>query len=104
MGGQDQRDEHWQGRRRRGASAGEWDSLTELIRYVSFPVSEVEQPPKHLRGYDKVYLQPGEQRRIVFPLVSKSVVCASAESSARRISAYGTSHGRSGPSLGGRSS
>lgn len=40
-------------------------------QYVTYPKSEVEQPPKHLRGYEKVYLLPGQQKSVIFPLVSE---------------------------------
>ncbi len=38
--------------------------------YVSFPVSEVEQPPRHLKGFGKVYLEPGQTGTVEMSLVS----------------------------------
>ena len=40
------------------------------IKYVSFPKLEKEQPPRHLRGFHKVALKPGETNVVSFPLVS----------------------------------
>lgn len=41
--------------------------------YLSYPKSEAEQPPKHLRGFAKAYLEPGESRVMTMQLVSTSV-------------------------------
>jgi beta-glucosidase len=38
--------------------------------YLSYPRSEVDQPPKHLRGFAKAYLEPGESRMMTMQLVS----------------------------------
>ena len=40
------------------------------IQYMSFPESEVDQPPRLLKGFDKVYLEAGKSRTIEFPLAS----------------------------------
>ena len=37
---------------------------------MSFPKTEVEQPPRHLRGYEKPYLKAGESKTVEFALVS----------------------------------
>lgn len=43
-----------------GARAG-----AEVVQvYVGFPDSKIEQPVKLLRGFSKVFLQPGEERRV----------------------------------------
>jgi len=36
---------------------------------MSFPKTEVEQPPRHLRGYEKPYLKAGESKTVEFALV-----------------------------------
>lgn len=59
--------------------------------YMSFPDTEKGQPPRHLRGYTKVWLEPGETKRVTFPLVSRRASCQSHAPSARRTSRYGTS-------------
>ncbi|WVQ80171.1 hypothetical protein IAT38_002276 [Cryptococcus sp. DSM 104549] len=41
--------------------------------YMTYPESEVEQPPKHLRGYEKVYLEPSESTTVEFPLRKKDL-------------------------------
>ncbi|KAL1413642.1 hypothetical protein Q8F55_001420 [Vanrija albida] len=41
--------------------------------YMSFPDSEKGQPPRHLRGYAKVWLEPGETKRVTFPLRKKDL-------------------------------
>ncbi|TXT15566.1 hypothetical protein VHUM_00069 [Vanrija humicola] len=41
--------------------------------YMSFPDGEKGQPPRHLRGYTKVWLEPGETKRVTFPLRKKDV-------------------------------
>ncbi|WVQ68370.1 uncharacterized protein L199_006577 [Kwoniella botswanensis] len=41
--------------------------------YMSFPRSEVEQPPKHLRGYAKKYLEVGQMGTVDFPLRKKDL-------------------------------
>jgi beta-glucosidase len=38
--------------------------------YMSYPQSEVEQPPRHLKGFNKVYLQPGQTQTVQMHLVS----------------------------------
>jgi beta-glucosidase len=38
-------------------------------QYVSFPEDEVEQPPKHLKGYEKVHLLAGQTKTATFHLV-----------------------------------
>ena len=38
-------------------------------QYMSFPRSEFEQPPRHLRGYAKPLLEPGQTATVEFPLV-----------------------------------
>ncbi len=42
------------------------DEIVQL--YIGYPESEVERPVKLLRGFDKVYLQPGEQKSVDFQL------------------------------------
>jgi beta-glucosidase len=37
---------------------------------MSYPQSEVEQPPRHLKGFHKVYLQPGQTQTVQMHLVS----------------------------------
>ncbi|WWC90596.1 uncharacterized protein L201_005532 [Kwoniella dendrophila CBS 6074] len=41
--------------------------------YMTFPKSEVEQPPKHLKGYGKKYLEVGQTTTIKFPLRKKDL-------------------------------
>ncbi|KAK6910773.1 hypothetical protein I203_104805 [Kwoniella mangroviensis CBS 8507] len=41
--------------------------------YMSFPKSEVEQPPNHLRGYAKKYLEVGQMGTVNFPLRKKDL-------------------------------
>jgi len=41
--------------------------------YVSYPPSEYEQPPKHLRGYAKVFLEPAQVATVEFPLRKKDL-------------------------------
>ncbi|CAD6568913.1 MAG: hypothetical protein TREMPRED_004846 [Tremellales sp. Tagirdzhanova-0007] len=41
--------------------------------YLSYPPSETEQPPKHLRGYAKAFLEPGQTKTIRLPLRKKDV-------------------------------
>lgn len=36
---------------------------------MTYPASQ-RQPPRHLRGYAKVWLKPGEREIVEFPLVS----------------------------------
>jgi beta-glucosidase len=38
-------------------------------QYMSYPKTEVEQPPRHLRGYEKPYLKAGESKTVEFRLV-----------------------------------
>jgi hypothetical protein len=42
---------------------------------MSFPKSEVEQPPRHLRGYEKPYLKAGERKTVEFRLVGRVKQC-----------------------------
>lgn len=42
-------------------------------QYMSFPPSEADQPPRHLRGYAKVFLSPGRHATAVFPLRKKDL-------------------------------
>ncbi|TYJ52305.1 hypothetical protein B9479_007091 [Cryptococcus floricola] len=41
--------------------------------YMTFPPSEADQPPKHLRGYSKPYLLPGQTETVEFPLKKKDL-------------------------------
>ncbi|WWC71463.1 uncharacterized protein I206_105421 [Kwoniella pini CBS 10737] len=41
--------------------------------YMSFPESEKEQPPKHMRGYGKKYLEVGQIATFEFPLRKKDL-------------------------------
>jgi beta-glucosidase len=42
--------------------------------YITFPEEETDgQPPRLLRGFDKLWLQPGETKRASFPLRRKDV-------------------------------
>lgn len=41
--------------------------------YMSFPPSEHDQPPRHLRGYAKPYLEPGEAQVVEFALRKKDL-------------------------------
>ena len=44
-------------------------SAAEVVQlYVAFPNSAVERPHKLLRGFEKVFLAPGEARRVAFQL------------------------------------
>jgi beta-glucosidase len=38
---------------------------------MSFPETEKDQPPRHLRGFQKVGLKPGEAKVVEFPLVRR---------------------------------
>lgn len=40
---------------------------------MAYPESEKDQPPQHLRGFDKVFLHPGESRTVEFPLRKKDL-------------------------------
>lgn len=40
---------------------------------MAYPKSEKHQPPRHLRGFEKVFLPPGESRQIEFPLRKKDL-------------------------------
>jgi beta-glucosidase len=52
----------------------ETDALYMLIKqYMSYPSSEAEQPPRHLRGYAKTYLEPGQKDVVDMKLVSEVV-------------------------------
>ena len=41
--------------------------------YVSDGHAQVQRPPKELKGFEKVYLQPGETRRLTLPLDLRSL-------------------------------
>ncbi|ORX38400.1 glycoside hydrolase superfamily [Kockovaella imperatae] len=41
--------------------------------YVSFPESEREQPPRHLKGFSKPYLKPGQSEVVHFHLRKKDL-------------------------------
>ncbi|OCF31533.1 hypothetical protein I316_06732 [Kwoniella heveanensis BCC8398] len=41
--------------------------------YMTYPSSEKDQPPKHLRGYSKVYLYPGQTGVVEFHLRKKDL-------------------------------
>ncbi|ORY35747.1 glycoside hydrolase superfamily [Naematelia encephala] len=41
--------------------------------YVSYPMTEVEQPPRQLRGYSKIYLGPSQTETVDFPLRKKDL-------------------------------
>lgn len=40
---------------------------------MAYPKSEKGQPPRHLRGFDKVFLRPGEAREVEFALRKKDL-------------------------------
>ncbi|ODN90828.1 hypothetical protein L198_06145 [Cryptococcus wingfieldii CBS 7118] len=42
-------------------------------QYMTFPPTEADQPPKHLRGYSKPYLLPGQTKTVEFPLKKKDL-------------------------------
>ncbi|WVR09511.1 hypothetical protein IAU60_006579 [Kwoniella sp. DSM 27419] len=41
--------------------------------YMTYPESERDQPPKHLRGYGKPYLEPGQTSTVEFALRKKDL-------------------------------
>ncbi|WVF67569.1 hypothetical protein IAT40_002327 [Kwoniella sp. CBS 6097] len=41
--------------------------------YMTYPITEKDQPPKHLRGYGKIYLYPSQTGVIEFPLRKKDL-------------------------------
>ncbi|KAK4701686.1 beta-glucosidase, partial [Phenoliferia sp. Uapishka_3] len=41
--------------------------------YLSFPKNVTNQPPRLLRGFSKVYLNPGESRTLTFPIRAKDI-------------------------------
>ncbi|KAL7422426.1 hypothetical protein Q5752_003074 [Cryptotrichosporon argae] len=41
--------------------------------YMAYPESEVEQPPRHLRGYAKAFLHPGQAETVEFALRTKDL-------------------------------
>lgn len=66
---------------------------------MSYPKTEFEQPPRHLRGYEKPYLKAGESKTVEFPLVcSPYHLKKSWRWSAKRIYQCGMSNDRSGES------
>jgi hypothetical protein len=67
---------------------------------MSYPQSEVEQPPRHLKGFDKVYLQPGQTQTVEMHLVSGHTCPWVGLISRRekRTSPFGTSSTRPGAS------
>lgn len=70
-------------------------------QYMSYPLSESDQPPRHLRGYAKPFLEPGQTRTVNFPLVSLSLTIKHhlrMRLSERRISRYGMWRDNSGGS------
>jgi beta-glucosidase len=40
--------------------------------YAGFPHSKIDMPEKLLRGFQKIYLQPGEEKLIDFTLVASN--------------------------------
>ncbi|MEE2828274.1 MAG: glycoside hydrolase family 3 C-terminal domain-containing protein [Myxococcota bacterium] len=46
-----------------------------LQLYLGFPESAVERPVQLLRGFEKVYLAPGESRRLDFAVQSSELAC-----------------------------
>ncbi len=47
--------------------------------YVGFPKSEIDRPEKLLRGFSKVYLQPGEEKEVEFILPEDDLAYYNAE-------------------------
>jgi hypothetical protein len=47
-----------------------------IKQYMSYPSSETEQPLRHLRGYAKTYLEPGQKDVVDMKLVSEVVLSA----------------------------
>ena len=45
-------------------------SPLDPTQYVSFPSTETEQPPRHLKGFSKPFLHPGQSKTVHFPIVS----------------------------------
>lgn len=37
---------------------------------MSFPIDQVDQPPRHLRGYGKVFLEPDQTKAVAMSIVS----------------------------------
>jgi hypothetical protein len=57
--------------RGRGRSAGKF-VRNMLKQYITFPASETDQPPRHLRGYTKPYLLPNQTKTVEFELVGRT--------------------------------
>ncbi|HVY81276.1 MAG TPA: glycoside hydrolase family 3 C-terminal domain-containing protein [Steroidobacteraceae bacterium] len=53
-------------------NVGERPGAAVAQLYVSPPPSAVPRPPKELKGFAKVVLQPGESRRVAIPLDARS--------------------------------
>jgi beta-glucosidase len=53
-------------------NTGERGGATVAQVYVSAPATRVPRPPKELKGFAKVSLQPGETRRVSVPLDARS--------------------------------
>jgi beta-glucosidase len=46
--------------------------------YLTYPETEMDQPPKHLRGYGKVYLEPDQSGMVTMQLVRLPLADSSA--------------------------
>lgn len=47
--------------------------------YIGTPESAFDRPVRELKGFEKVYLQPGEERRLSFVLTERDLACYSEE-------------------------
>jgi beta-glucosidase len=93
---------------REGAAPGSVDVSFELTNtgtrsgsevaqlYLSYP-AEAGEPPRVLRGFERVELEPGERRRVHLALPARAFACWSATSHARYVPSgtYGVSVGSS---------
>ena len=54
-------------------NTGEVAGAEVVQLYIHDTESSVERPSKELKGFEKVYLQPGESRRVEFPIDSRAL-------------------------------
>ncbi len=57
------------------ANTGDRPGAVAVQLYVSPPAGDVIRPVRELRDFEKVYLQPGEQRLLVFYLKKRAFAC-----------------------------
>jgi beta-glucosidase len=59
----------------RGAEPGDRAGTAVPQLYVGLPEpsADIQQPPKQLKGFEKLSLQPGETRRVTFPIDDRAL-------------------------------